>query len=251
MQLTEGHNNCVHFASDSRRRADRLETLNKFFMIKPKQYFTAKRRLALPALLAGAVLATVACLSLTPAAIASSHSDAPLIKLDPQANLTDVYSFITQKEDGQKFLVVEVSVRPFSEPGDGVMYDSFSSDALYSVHLANPVTGAEVRALRFSLHSGGHRQRLLQEPEHDSSLWPGDGSWTDPDGRRCPPEFRAEILGHKGKRRHFNSSKSQSPAGSATERGANTTRSTMAPMDVRSPARPIARILILHGPNGL
>jgi len=119
-------------------------------MIKSQQYSVARRRFALPALLAGAVFATVAFLSLTPAAIASSHSDAPLIKLDPQANLTDVYSFITQKEDGQKFLVVEVSVRPFSEPGDGVMYDSFSPDALYSIHLANPVTGAEVE--RYDFH---------------------------------------------------------------------------------------------------
>ena len=118
-------------------------------MIKPQQYSAARRRFALPALLAGAVFATLAFLSLTSVAIASSHSDAPLIKLDPQANLTDVYSFITQKEDGQKFLVVEVSVRPFSEPGDGVMYDAFSPDALYSIHLANPVTGAEVERYDF------------------------------------------------------------------------------------------------------
>ena len=30
-------------------------------------------------------------------AIASSHSDAPLIKQDPQANLTDVYAFGTSE----------------------------------------------------------------------------------------------------------------------------------------------------------
>jgi hypothetical protein len=118
-------------------------------MIKPQQYSTARRRLALPALLAGAVLATVACLSLTPAAIASSHSDAPLIKLDPQANLTDVYAFIAQKAANQKYLVVEVSVRPFSEPGDGVTYDAFSPDALYSIHIANPTTGEEVQRYDF------------------------------------------------------------------------------------------------------
>src|SRR5262245_30167119 len=118
-------------------------------MNKLQQHFAVRRRFALPVLLAGAVFVTVAFFSLTPAAIASSHSDAPLIKLDPQANLTDVYSFITQKEDGQKYLVAEVSVRPFSEPGDGVMYDSFSPDALYSIHLANPVTGAEVERYDF------------------------------------------------------------------------------------------------------
>ncbi len=78
------------------------------------------------------------------AAHASSHSDAPLIKLDPQANLTDVYAFVRGKS-----LVVEVSVRPFSEPGDGVTYDSFSDDARYEIHIANPITGAEVQRYDF------------------------------------------------------------------------------------------------------
>jgi hypothetical protein len=80
---------------------------------------------------------------------ASSHSDAPLIKLDPQANLTDVYAFRRNQPDGTPTLVVEVSVRPFSEAGDGVMYDSFSDDALYSIHIANPITGAQVRRYDF------------------------------------------------------------------------------------------------------
>jgi hypothetical protein len=94
-------------------------------------------------------LAAAAALFFAPApgVEASSHSDAPLIKLDPQANLTDVYAFIRQRPSGERVLVVEVSVRPFSEPGDGVIYDSFSPDALYSVHISNPATGAE--ALRY------------------------------------------------------------------------------------------------------
>ncbi len=83
------------------------------------------------------------------AARASSHSDAPLIMLDPQANLTDVYAFIRNNNAGVKSLVVEVSVRPFSEPGDGVMYDSFSDDARYSIHIANPATGAELQRYDF------------------------------------------------------------------------------------------------------
>ena len=83
------------------------------------------------------------------AAYASSHSDAPLIKLDPQANLTDVYAFRQTMSNGTQALVVEVSVRPFSEPGDGVMYDSFSDDALYSIHIANPITGAQVQRYDF------------------------------------------------------------------------------------------------------
>ncbi len=80
---------------------------------------------------------------------ASSHSDAPLIKLDPQANLTDVYAFVRQRPTGERVLVVAASVRPFSEPGDGVMYEAFSPDALYSLHITNPTTGVEVQRFDF------------------------------------------------------------------------------------------------------
>jgi len=74
---------------------------------------------------------------------ASSHSDAPLIKQDPQANLTDFYAFIGTRYDDprQEVLNLIANVRPFSEPGDGPHYDRFANDALYSIHIADPSTG--------------------------------------------------------------------------------------------------------------
>src|SRR3954468_24136973 len=94
--------------------------------------------------LLSALSATVVLAGMTgSSALASSHSDAPLIKLDPQANLTDVYAFIRQRPNGQKVLVVEVNVHPFCEPGDGVVYDAFANDARYSIHITNHTTGAE------------------------------------------------------------------------------------------------------------
>ncbi|QKK08716.1 MAG: DUF4331 domain-containing protein [Planctomycetota bacterium] len=80
----------------------------------------------------------------------SSHNDAPLIKLDPQANLTDVYAFVGQRYDtGEEVLNVVVNVRPFSEPGDGPHFDRFSDDALYSIHITNPVTAETVMRYDF------------------------------------------------------------------------------------------------------
>ena len=76
---------------------------------------------------------------------ASSHSDAPLIKQDPQANLTDVYAFM----GAGNTLNIVVNCRPFSEPGDGAIYDRFADDALYSINLANPVTGTLLRTYNF------------------------------------------------------------------------------------------------------
>lgn len=82
-------------------------------------------------------------LSGLPSGRSSSHSDAPLIKQDPQANLTDVYAFVGSKynDPSENVLNVLVSVRPFSEPGDGVIYDRFAHDALYSIHITDPTTG--------------------------------------------------------------------------------------------------------------
>ena len=81
---------------------------------------------------------------------ASSHSDAPLIKLDPQANLTDVYTFIGTNATGVKVLNILVAVRPFCQAGDGGQYDKFSNDALYTINITDPATGQIV--LRYDFH---------------------------------------------------------------------------------------------------
>lgn len=103
---------------------------------------------------APATVAVVAVLllSLPPAGRAASHSDAPLIKQDPQANITDVYAFVGTKFNNasQKVLNVVVHVRPFSDPGDGVIDDRFADDARYSIHITNPATGAEITRYDFA-----------------------------------------------------------------------------------------------------
>jgi len=90
-----------------------------------------------------AALASAIAMAGTPPAMAASHSDAPLIKQDPQANITDVYAFMGTRYDNphEAMLNVIVQVRPFSEPGDGVIYDRFADDALYSIHITDPNTG--------------------------------------------------------------------------------------------------------------
>ena len=49
---------------------------------------------------------------------ASSHMDAPLITLDPSANTTDVYAFVT-RENSVKYLNLALGVYPHEEPGVG------------------------------------------------------------------------------------------------------------------------------------
>jgi hypothetical protein len=87
----------------------------------------------LAALMAGPAL-------LGPAAMASSHMDAPLITLDPAANTTDVYAFV-RMAGGQKVLVTALGVYPHEEPGIGPNKYNFDDNVLYEIHVA---TGDDV-----------------------------------------------------------------------------------------------------------
>jgi len=79
-----------------------------------------------------------------PAALASSHMDAPLITLDPSANTTDVYAFVRMAA-GQKVLVTALGVYPHEEPGVGPNNYRFDDSVLYEIHVA---TGNDVAAGR-------------------------------------------------------------------------------------------------------
>ncbi len=79
-----------------------------------------------------------------PAALASSHMDAPLITLDPAANTTDVYAFVRMAA-GQKVLVTALGVYPHEEPGIGPNKYNFDDNVLYEIHVA---TGEDVAAGR-------------------------------------------------------------------------------------------------------
>jgi hypothetical protein len=80
-----------------------------------------------------AALALLICAP--PDLLASSHMDAPLITLDPSANTTDVYAFVSTN-GGNKYLTVALGVYPFQEPGIGPNKYNFDDNVLYEIHLA-------------------------------------------------------------------------------------------------------------------
>jgi len=67
---------------------------------------------------------------------ASSHMDAPLITVDPAANTTDVYAFVTQNAFGQKFLSTALAVYPFEQPGIGPNTFRFDDRVAYDIHVS-------------------------------------------------------------------------------------------------------------------
>ncbi len=74
-------------------------------------------------------------------ASASSHMDAPLITLDPAANTTDVYAFVSEA-NGVKYLTAALAVYPFEEPSIGPNKYNFDDNVLYEIHVC---TGADLK----------------------------------------------------------------------------------------------------------
>jgi hypothetical protein len=102
---------------------------------------------SMPRKMAGllARITSVALLAAVPVLTrASSHMDAPLITLDPAANTTDVYAFVSQRE-GVKYLTTALAVYPHEEPGVGPNRYNFDDNVRYEIHVA---TGADLAAGR-------------------------------------------------------------------------------------------------------
>jgi len=71
----------------------------------------------------------------TAPAHASSHMDAPLITLDPAANTTDVYAFLSET-NGIQYLTTSLAVFPFEQPGIGPNTFRFDDRVAYDIHVS-------------------------------------------------------------------------------------------------------------------
>ena len=87
-------------------------------------------------------LATVASV-----AYAASHREAPQIALDPSADNTDVYAFVSydpanlaRSADNRKVTLIE-NVNPGQDPADGPNYFNFDDQVLYRIHVDNDTDG--------------------------------------------------------------------------------------------------------------
>jgi hypothetical protein len=95
---------------------------------------TSTKRWTAHRLALGAIL--FASMAAIAPARASSHMDAPLITLDAAANTTDVYAFLTQPPNGQKFLSTAVAVFPFEHPGIGPNTFRFDDRVAYDINIS-------------------------------------------------------------------------------------------------------------------
>ena len=99
----------------------------------------SSRRL-MPLLVAVAVAWTVP-------AEAASHREAPLISMDPAADNTDVYAFVSydaanlERAPAARRVTFIENVNPGQDPSDGPNYFNFSDEVLYAINIDNDQNG--------------------------------------------------------------------------------------------------------------
>jgi hypothetical protein len=134
-----------------------------------------KRRLALLTA-AGAIAST----AMPGVGFASSHREAPMIAMDPTADLTDVYAFVSPDKPDTVTLIA--NVLPFQEPGGGPNFYNFDDNVLYSIYVDNDGDGEEDVEFEWQFKT------TFQNPE--SFLYSGYGpieDMSDPQGAPFAP----------------------------------------------------------------
>src|SRR5882672_10261255 len=81
-------------------------------------------------------------------AFAASHREAPLMTLDPGADLSDVYAFVSYdaanlaRGAAERKATLIMNVVPSQEPSSGPNYFAFDDNVLYQLHVDNDRDGA-------------------------------------------------------------------------------------------------------------
>jgi hypothetical protein len=108
-----------------------------------------------------ALLIVLQLLTLVGSAGAASHREAPLIALDPTADITDVYFFRSWTDPSKVVLVMNVI--PGQEPSSGPNYYNFDDQVRYAFHIdtnRNGTAGNVVYEIRFKTRIQGVVKQL-------------------------------------------------------------------------------------------
>lgn len=103
----------------------------------------AKRRILSVITLGFLVAALLSDGSSFKTAQASSHREAPLIKLDPTGDNTDVYAFRSTEAGRTGFVTLIANFIPFEEPAGGPHFYRFDDNATYNIKVDNNGDGFE------------------------------------------------------------------------------------------------------------
>ncbi len=93
------------------------------------------KKLILGSLLTAAVVLTAFLWVGYEAGEASSHREAPMMMLDPTADITDVYAFVSP--DDPDMVTLYMNVIPFQDPNGGPNFYRFDPNVLYTIRIDN------------------------------------------------------------------------------------------------------------------
>ena len=99
-------------------------------------------------ILMGGLLATISV-----AAIASSHREAPSITTTPKADGTDFYMFRSYETDRSDFITVIANYQPLQDGYGGPNYFSMDPNALYEIHIDNDGDAQEEITFQFNFRN--------------------------------------------------------------------------------------------------
>src|SRR5215475_15234322 len=105
------------------------------------------RELGIAPALAIILVAALAIAVSSPVIWAASHREAPLIALDPAADNTDVYAFVSYdaanlaRSPDDRLVTFIMNVIPGQDPSDGPNYFNFDDEILYAINIDNDGDG--------------------------------------------------------------------------------------------------------------
>ncbi|MDQ2762728.1 MAG: DUF4331 domain-containing protein, partial [Pseudomonadota bacterium] len=88
-----------------------------------------------------------------PAAVASSHREAPFITLMPKVDSTDMYAFRSYEPGRSGYVTLIANYQPFQLPEGGPNYYTMDPDALYDIHIDNVGDAQQHLTFQFTFHN--------------------------------------------------------------------------------------------------
>jgi hypothetical protein len=119
------------------------------------------RKFLYSAFAAAVILALVVGLAPT-ASSAASHREAPLISLDPTADITDFFMFRSYEPGQEDKIVFIMDVIPGEEPSSGPNYWNFDPTVLYSIYIDNDKDG-EADDVRFEFRFKNEFRGIIKD----------------------------------------------------------------------------------------
>jgi hypothetical protein len=93
---------------------------------------------------------------------AASHREAPLVSMDPNADITDFFMFRSYENGRDDMIVLIMDVIPGEEPSAGPNYYNFDPTVLYTFNIDNDMDG-QADDVRFEFQFETHVRRVVNQ----------------------------------------------------------------------------------------